>query len=129
MWGQKGRRSAVVSRKRITRKECHPLRDACHNTLPSTSYRQRVVFELVQVVRTATKEHARQDSHNGIDFGPDDVFETEVDHVPSVAVAVVVNGKFAEWLGVILEVWYHVVKRLVRVDFARLGDKRNVELQ
>lgn len=111
----------------MIRKECHPLRDACHNTLPSTLLRQRVFFELVQVVRTATKEHGRQGSHNGIDFGPDDVFETEVDHVPAVVVAVVVNGEPTEWLGVILEVWYHVVKRLVLV--ARLGDQRNVKLQ
>jgi hypothetical protein len=79
---------------------CMPQYLAKH-VMPSTSS----LFELVKVVRTATKEHARQDSHNGIEFGPDDFFETEVDHVPAVVVAVVVNCEPAEWLGIILEVW------------------------
>lgn len=85
----------------------------------------RFLFELEQRTRATTEEHVRQNSRNGIELGPDDVFEAEVGHVP----ASVVDGEPAEWPGIDLEVGHHVVKRRVLIDFASLGDERDVELQ
>ena len=83
------------------------------------------LFELEQGTRATTKEHASQNSRNGIDLGPDDVLEAGIDHVPGG----VVDGEPAEWLGIELEVGFQVVERRVLLDLAGLGDERDVELR
>jgi hypothetical protein len=85
----------------------------------------RSLFELVNGTGAATEEHASKNSRNSNSFGLDDLIEAEIDHV----LAVVVDGEPAEWLRIKVEVYCVVVKRRVLVDFASLGDQRNVELQ
>jgi hypothetical protein len=122
---RKKRRIAVVLKKRDQGKNA-----ICRRCMPQYLVKHimssmRSLFELEQGTRATTKEHASQNSRNGIDLGPDDVLEAGIDHVPGG----VVDGEPAEWLGIELEVGFQVVERRVLLDLAGLGDERDVELR